>query len=62
MKQESMPRYILRITLVLLCIAVVVAGLLARGETVVDGCSYIYRGYENICRDFRELGARVISV
>ena len=29
MKQESLPRYILRITLVLLAIAVVVAGLLA---------------------------------
>ena len=42
--------------------ALMVAGLLAQGETVVDGCSYVYRGYENICRDFRELGARVISV
>ncbi|MGN0168285.1 MAG: UDP-N-acetylglucosamine 1-carboxyvinyltransferase [Acetatifactor sp.] len=42
--------------------ALVVAGLMAQGETIVDGCSYIYRGYENICRDFRELGARVISV
>ncbi len=42
--------------------ALVVAGLMAQGETVVGGCSYIYRGYENICRDFRELGARVISV
>ena len=29
MKQESMPRYVLRITVVLLCIAIVVAGLLA---------------------------------
>ena len=29
MKQESMPKYVLRITLVLLCIAIVVAGLLA---------------------------------
>jgi len=42
--------------------ALVVAGLMAQGETVVEGCSYIYRGYENICRDFRELGARIISV
>ena len=39
--------------------ALVVAGLMARGETTVTGCRYIYRGYENICRDFRELGARV---
>lgn len=42
--------------------ALAVAGLMAQGETIVEGCSYIYRGYENICRDFRELGARVISV
>lgn len=41
--------------------ALVVAGLMARGETKVTGCQYIYRGYENICRDFRELGARVTS-
>ncbi len=39
--------------------ALVVAGLMAQGETKVTGCRYIYRGYENICRDFRELGARV---
>ena len=42
--------------------ALVVAGLMAQGESLVRGCSYIYRGYENICRDFRELGARVTSV
>ena len=42
--------------------ALVVAGIMAEGETIVSGCSYIYRGYENIGRDFRELGARVTSV
>ncbi len=42
--------------------ALVIAGLMAQGETVVTGCPYIYRGYENICRDFRELGARIASV
>jgi UDP-N-acetylglucosamine 1-carboxyvinyltransferase len=42
--------------------ALVIAGLRARGETVIKGCSYIYRGYENICRDLRELGARITSV
>ena len=42
--------------------ALVVAGLMAQGETFVSGCPYIYRGYENIGRDFRELGARVTSV
>ncbi len=42
--------------------ALVVAGVMAENDTYVKGYSYIYRGYENICRDFRELGARVISV
>lgn len=42
--------------------ALVTAGLMAEGESLVRGCSFIYRGYENICRDFRELGARVTSV
>lgn len=42
--------------------ALVIAGLMAQGETKVTGCPYIYRGYENICRDFRELGARIVSV
>ncbi len=42
--------------------ALVVAGLMAEGETLVGGYPYICRGYENIGRDFRELGARVASV
>lgn len=42
--------------------ALAVAGLMAGGRTEVSGCLYIYRGYENICRDLRELGARIISV
>lgn len=42
--------------------ALVIAGLMAEGESIVDGYPFIYRGYENICRDFRELGARVTSV
>ena len=42
--------------------ALLLAGLSAEGESVVTGCSYIYRGYENICKDFRELGARIVSV
>lgn len=42
--------------------ALVVAGLLAEGETVVTGCEFIERGYENICKDLRELGARIYSV
>lgn len=42
--------------------ALVLAGLMAEGETVITGCQYIYRGYENICKDLRELGARIVSV
>lgn len=42
--------------------ALVMAGLGAMGHTRVTGCGYIYRGYENIGRDLRELGARVYSV
>lgn len=42
--------------------ALVMAGLMAEGESFVTGQHFIERGYENICRDFRELGARIISV
>lgn len=42
--------------------ALVVAGLMAEGETHITGCEYIERGYENICKDLRELGARIVSV
>ena len=42
--------------------ALLVAALGAEGESTITGCSYIYRGYENICKDFRELGARIVSV
>lgn len=42
--------------------ALVMAGLGAVGHTRVTGCNFIYRGYENIGRDLRELGARVYSV
>lgn len=42
--------------------ALLVAALAAEGVTTVTGCQYIMRGYENICRDLRELGARISSV
>jgi len=42
--------------------ALVVAGLSAQGETTIKDISYINRGYVNICRDLRELGARIYSV
>lgn len=42
--------------------ALVLAGLQAEGESIITGCPYIYRGYENICKDLRELGARIAGV
>ena len=39
--------------------ALVIAGLGASGETYIENCGHIYRGYENICRDLSELGARI---
>ena len=39
--------------------ALLVAGLAAKGETYVKNCSYIERGYEDICRDLCMLGAQI---
>lgn len=39
--------------------ALVVAGLAARGETVVDGTEYLERGYEDLAGALRRLGARI---
>lgn len=42
--------------------ALVVAGLAAEGETVVHECRHIDRGYEDMVRDLRILGARIRRV
>jgi len=39
--------------------ALVLAGLMARGVTRVENHHFIERGYENISRDLKELGARI---
>lgn len=39
--------------------ALVSAGLIAEGITRVSSCEYIMRGYEDICRDLKSLGAFV---
>lgn len=39
--------------------ALVLAGLLAQGVTIVGNRSFIDRGYENICLDFNNLGAGI---
>lgn len=41
--------------------ALVVAGLAAEGETYVENRNFIERGYEDICRDFSALGARILK-
>ncbi len=37
----------------------VIAGLMAQGESEITGVSYIERGYEDICRDMQILGADI---
>ncbi len=39
--------------------ALVLAGLMAEGETAVSGVGYIERGYESICRDLQQIGAQI---
>ncbi len=41
--------------------ALVIAGLMAKGVTYIENYGFIYRGYENICRDLTELGARIFG-
>ncbi len=42
--------------------ALVLAGIMAKGDTVISNCHYIERGYEDICRDYRMLGAYVRNI
>lgn len=39
--------------------ALVIAGLMAEGKTILHNPFYIERGYEDICRDLRILGANI---
>ena len=39
--------------------ALVIAGLQADGRTIIRKTEYIERGYEDICRDLRRLGANI---
>lgn len=39
--------------------ALVMAGLMARGTTLLRNCRYVFRGYEDIVGDFRSLGGQV---
>lgn len=39
--------------------ALILAALFASGTTVLDGYSFVQRGYEHICQDLNQLGASV---
>jgi UDP-N-acetylglucosamine 1-carboxyvinyltransferase len=39
--------------------ALVIAGLMASGKTIIHNPNFIKRGYEDICRDFSLLGAQI---
>ena len=36
-----------------------IAALMAEGESTVEGVEFIARGYEDICRDFKGMGAEI---
>ncbi len=42
--------------------ALVLAGIMAKGDTFIRNCHYIERGYEDICRDYGMLGACAIGI
>lgn len=42
--------------------ALVLAGLRAEGNTIVNGLSQINRGYENLCENLKKLGADIVKV
>ncbi|MBR3132622.1 MAG: UDP-N-acetylglucosamine 1-carboxyvinyltransferase [Clostridia bacterium] len=42
--------------------ALVLAGLVAHGETVVENVSYIKRGYENLDKKLTKIGGRILEV
>lgn len=41
--------------------ALVIAGCMAEGETIVRNAHFIERGYEDICRDLRSLGVNIYT-
>ncbi len=42
--------------------ALVLAGICAKGDSLIGNCHYIKRGYEDICRDYRLLGASIEKI
>ena len=42
--------------------ALVLAAVCAKGNSLIGNCHYINRGYEDICRDFRQMGASIEKI
>lgn len=42
--------------------ALVLAGICAEGDSLIGNCHFIKRGYEDICRDYRLLGASIEKI
>ncbi len=42
--------------------AMIIAGLIAKGETVIEDIQYIDRGYEDVVKKFSALGAQISRV
>ena len=42
--------------------AMIIAGLIAKGETVIEDIQYIDRGYEDVVKKFSNLGADISRV
>ena len=39
----------------------IIAGCMAEGETIVKNRHFIERGYEDICRDYQNLGVNIVT-
>lgn len=39
--------------------ALVIAGLMAEGDTIVENSIFVERGYQDICKDLKQLGAKI---
>ena len=42
--------------------ALVLAGICAKGDSLIGNYHFIKRGYEDICRDFRLMGASIEKI
>ena len=39
----------------------IIAGCMAEGETIIRNRHFIERGYEDICRDYQNLGVNIVT-